>query len=92
MNWAETSDGPRVYVTGIVTNQSLTTWKDIEFEVRFYNSKGQLVDAGVGYGSLTIGPRNDSGFRVSLKSMVSSNDYGSFRISVANARNARGLF
>src|SRR5579862_136564 len=28
MNWVETSDGPRIFVTGVLTNQSPIAWKD----------------------------------------------------------------
>ena len=30
MTWAETSNGPRIYITGILTNQSGIAWRDIE--------------------------------------------------------------
>jgi hypothetical protein len=92
IQWAETSDGARIYVTGIVTNESVVSWRSVEFDTRFYDSKGQLIDAATGYGSFTILPGNDSGFRVIVRPILSSNDYGSFKISVSNAKNARGPF
>ncbi|HXT12421.1 MAG TPA: hypothetical protein VN873_12730 [Candidatus Angelobacter sp.] len=92
MNWVETSDGPRLYVTGILTNQSPVAWKDPEFDCRFFNSKGQMIDAANGLASLTVLSGADSAFRVAVKPAVSSNDYRSFKISVSNARNWRTVF
>ena len=45
MNWAQTKDGLRIYLTGILTNQSPVAWKDVEFECRFYDANGVMVDA-----------------------------------------------
>jgi hypothetical protein len=91
MNWAETTDGSRVYLTGLLTNQSKIAWKDPEFECRFYDSKGQMVDAMNGTAYLTVLPGADSAFRVAVKPLLSSNNYTSFRISASNARNVRSF-
>src|SRR2546421_191400 len=37
LNWVETAEGPRLFVTGILTNQSQIAWRAPEFECRFYN-------------------------------------------------------
>lgn len=91
MNWAQTTDGRFLFVTGIVTNQSSAAWRELEFDVRFFNSTGQMIDAANGRGYFTILPGSDSAFRLSVKPLLSSNDYSSFRISVSNARSARGM-
>src|ERR1019366_1795467 len=44
MNWAATKDGLRIYLTGILTNQSAVAWNGVEFECRFYDAKGVMVD------------------------------------------------
>ena len=92
MNWVETSDGPLLFVTGILTNRSQIAWKEPEFECRFFNSRGQLVDALNQPSYLTILPGADSAFRLSIKPALGSNDYSSFKVSISNARNARNLF
>jgi hypothetical protein len=92
MSWADTTDGQRVFITGIVTNQSPMAWRGLEFETRFFDSKGQMIDAANGYTGFTILPGNDSAFRVSVKPVLSTNHYSSFKISVSNARSTRGAF
>jgi len=92
MNWAETSDGLRVFVTGTITNESKVAWKSVEFDLRFYDQRGRLIDAATQHGAFTIGPGNDSAFRVYIKPLLSSNEYNSFKISVGDARNARGFW
>jgi hypothetical protein len=92
MEWVETTDGPRLFVTGLLTNQSQFAWREPEFECRFFNSKGEMTDAANGTTFLTILPSADSAFRVTVKPVRSSNDYSSFRVSVSNARNIRGPF
>jgi hypothetical protein len=92
MNWVETSDGDHVFVTGVLTNQSQVAWKEPEFECRFFNSKGQMIDAATSLSYLTVVAGADSAFRVSVKPALESNAYSSFRISISNARNARSRF
>jgi len=92
MNWAETSNGPRIYITGILTNQSSIAWRDIEFECRFLDANGLLVDAAHPHVSLTIQPHDDTAFRAVATPSRVSNDYTSFRLSVTTARNTKGFF
>ena len=92
INWAELSDGPAVYITGILTNVSSMGWQELEFDCRFFDSQGTLVDAANGRGHLSIGPNDDSAFRVAIKPVASTNSYASYKISVSNARNAKNWF
>lgn len=92
MNWVDTSDGARLFLTGILTNESSVAWKSPEFECRFFDVKGQMVDAANGYAYLTVLPGADSAFRVSVKPGLSSNDYSSFTIRVNDARNVKRPF
>jgi len=32
MNWVQTRDGLRIFVTGIITNRSQVAWRGVEFE------------------------------------------------------------
>jgi hypothetical protein len=92
MNWAETSNGPRIYITGILTNQSAFAWRDIELECRFLDTNGVLVDAAHPNVRLTIQPHDDSAFRAVVTPNRTTNDYASFRLSVTAARNTKGFF
>ncbi len=92
INWVETSNGPRVYVTGILTNRSPIAWSGVEFECRFYNAEGNMVDVGNARGYLTVQPWDDSAFRAGVEPLMGSNDYRSFSISVSTARNSRSPF
>lgn len=90
MNWAQTSEGLRLYITGMITNRSALVWRRPEFECRLFNSKKQMIDAATVNGYLTISPRSDAAFRVSIQPVAYSNEYDSFKISVSSAYNVKG--
>jgi hypothetical protein len=92
MNWAETGNELRIYITGILTNQSDIPWRDIELECRFLDANGLLVDAAHPHVGLTIHPHDDTAFRAVVSPGRPTNDYASFRILVTTARNTKGLF
>ncbi len=92
MNWAETGSGLRIYITGLLTNESFQAWKDVEVECRFYDRTGNLIDAANGLARLTVLPESDSAFRVSVTPSRATNDYVVYRVSVSNARNAKSWF
>ena len=90
MNWAQTRDGLRIFITGVLTNTSPVTWREAEFDCRFFDFHGVMLDADTGHSYATILPHDDTAFRVSLIPTAPTNSYVSFRISVGNARNANG--
>jgi hypothetical protein len=92
MNWVETSSGLRLYVTGLLTNQSEQAWKEIEFDCRFFDPTGVMIDAANGRAYLTVLPADNSAFRTSIVPTRATNEYASFKISVNNARNAKAWF
>lgn len=92
MNWAQTKNGIRIYLTGILTNQSGASWKDVEFECRFYDANEVMVDAAHSHGYLTIQPNDDTAFRVVVIPGGATNDYTSYKLSVTTARNAKAWF
>lgn len=92
MGWGEQCDKTYIYITGVLTNQSQIAWKSVEFDCRFYDRNGKLVDASNGHGYFTINPNDDSAFRVSVTPAAPTNDYASFKISVSNARNGKSWF
>lgn len=92
MNWAPTENGLAIYLTGVLTNTSPVAWKDAEFDCRFFDAKGGMLDAGTGHSFFTVLPHDDVAFRVSIMPTAPTNEYYSFTISVGNAWNARSLF
>ena len=92
MNWAQTPNGLRIYITGVLTNASPVAWKDAEFDCRFYDDKGVMIDAATGSGHLDVLPCDESAFRVAVLPTARTNDYTSFKIFVSNARNTKSLF
>jgi hypothetical protein len=92
MNWVETTNGPRLYVTGILTNRSSIPWKEVEFECRFFDTNGLMADAAHAWGHLTILSNDDSAFRVSVTPSRIAAEYHAMKISVTTARNAQAAF
>jgi hypothetical protein len=83
MNWVYSSNGLHGYVVGIVTNQSQIAWKGIEFDCRFFNTNGILVDAAGGTSPYTIEPHDESAFRVTIYPTRPTNDYASCALTRA---------
>jgi hypothetical protein len=92
MNWAQTGNGLRIYVAGILTNTSPVAWREGEFDCRFFNARGVMIDADTGRGHIDVGPHCESAFRVAIAPAAPTNNYASFKIFVGNARSANGLF
>jgi hypothetical protein len=92
MNWADTTSGTRIYITGILTNQSAFAWRDIELECRFFDTSGQLLDAAHAHAGVTVQPHDDTAFRAVVVPSESTNHYASYAISVNTARNTRSLY
>jgi len=92
MNWAQTQNGLRIYIAGVLTNTCPVPWKDVEFDCRFFDSQGVMLDADTGQSYLTVPPYDDSAFRVAIIPSAPTNEYTSFKISVGSARNAAGWF
>jgi hypothetical protein len=89
MNWRQFDRGLRIVMTGVVTNESETPWRDVEFECRFFDTNGTMVDVGHTRGGFTIQPRDDSAFSLPFLPARNTNIYGSYRISVVGADNAK---
>jgi len=93
MHWTEIKDGSRICVTGIVTNRSTNAWHNLEFECRFFDEKGAMVDAANGVEPfLTVNPHDDSAFRIWVTPSEASNQYRSCTISISTARNTKDRF
>ena len=92
MDLVETSNGLRIYITGILTNQSPVAWKGVEFECRFFDTNGAMVDAAHPVSYFTIQPNSDTAFRAVATPVRATNYYATYRLSVSTARNSKSLF
>jgi hypothetical protein len=97
MNWVEKEKEPSgrenlIYITGVITNQSPVAWRHIEFECRFFDTNGTMIDAANGFTYFTIQPNDSSAFRVSVAPTAPTNQYASFKVSATTARNVKGWF
>jgi len=92
MNWVQTKDGLRIFVTGLLTNPSAAAWQSLEFECRFFDTHGAMIDAANARGLLTVAANAQSAFRVSVVPGSASNAYASFATAVSTARSSRAPF
>ena len=89
MNWLDSPNGPQIYVTGILTNQSPVAWKAIEFECRSFDTNGAMVDVGNAAFMWTIQAHDDLAFRVRVSPIRQAAYYHSIKLLVSAAQNAR---
>lgn len=68
MSFSDTEDGPKISVVGVLRNDSPLAWKQIQLEVQFTDSAGELIDVARDRGShwgSTVAADDESGFRIS---------------------------
>jgi hypothetical protein len=92
MFFKDTTNGPRIYITGILTNRSQIPWRDIEFECRFLRSNGNLIDAYTSRSYSTVQANDDGAFRVTVTPIKDFQEYENLKLSISNARNVKSLF
>jgi hypothetical protein len=92
MNWMDSDKEPRIFLIGVLTNQSPLAWHHLEFECRFFNAQGQLIDAHVGEGYSTVQPHDDLAFRISFAPSRPRSDYATHKLTVSNARNTKRIY
>lgn len=92
MFFATNQNTPYVYIVGIATNQSSLAWNGVEFEARFFNKAGTLIDVGSGYNISTIYPQKDSAFRIRSAASLPFTEYDSYTIYVGYAHDPLSRF
>jgi hypothetical protein len=85
-----TDSGTRMYIIGLVTNQSQFAWEDTEFECRFYDTNNVMVDVAHPRSSMTVQPHDEAAFSLWIRPNRATNDYSSFRLKIMTARSAQG--
>ena len=81
-----------VVIFGLVTNETLHTWKDIQFDCRYFDSNGVLVDAKTITPNLRLAGHTESSFRMDLRTFNALSNYVSHQVSVKSARNGAALW
>jgi len=92
MFFTDTTNGPRIYITGILTNRSQIAWHDIEFECRFLGTNGSLIDAYTSRSYSTVQANDDGAFRVTVTPIKDLQEYANMKLLISNARNVKSLF
>jgi predicted nucleic acid-binding Zn ribbon protein len=92
MFFKDTTNGPRIYITGILTNRSQIAWHDIEFECRFLGTNGSLIDAYTSRSFSTVQANDDGAFRVTVTPVKDFKEYANLKLSISNARNVKSPF
>ncbi|MGO8690645.1 MAG: BON domain-containing protein [Thermoguttaceae bacterium] len=90
MEFVEDQAGPAVLVVGKVKNLSSVDWKNVRFQVEFFNSKGELFDASQQevYGwQLPAG--QDTTFKISLRRPFPAKDYAACKVRVITAADSK---
>jgi len=92
-NYAIQDCGARVSVIGTINNGSDTTWKDVSFEVQFYNDKNELIDSiSDNKYDLVLLPKDTTTFKLTGAADKEQSLYDHHKIIIKSAREGGGLF
>jgi hypothetical protein len=83
---------PFVSVVALVTNQTDLTWKEIEFEARFFNENGILIDVTQEWYPWPLYPKTDAAIKFRPEMFHPLADYASYKIYVGSAIDAHARF
>jgi hypothetical protein len=83
---------PTVSVIGMLKNNSDIPLDDLQLEAQFFDKDGKLLDVGIhdGY-SETIPASGEAAFKVYVYAARPEEDYGSFKVFVRSAKDARAF-
>jgi len=93
VEFGQRDSGPTVAVIGRMRNESSVDWKEVTFQVEFFDAEGRLVDAGqeVEY-SYHLPSGKEAAFKVSFPREFSENVYARHTILVIAAKDGRARF
>ncbi len=93
INYTIKDCGARVSVIGTIYNDSKTTWKDLYFEVQFYNDKNELIDTiSENEYDLILLPKDTATFKITGAADKEQSLYDHHKIIIKSAREGGGLF
>ena len=90
MEFGEDQCGPAVIVVGTVRNSSPVDWKDVRFQVDFFDQTGQLFDTGQQEQYTYRLPAGQStSFKVSFRRQFPEKKYSKHTVRVVSAVDSR---
>ncbi len=93
MLFGTSEEGPTVYVVGRAMNESDVAWTTPQFEVRFLDRQGELLDVAEEKSYLsTVAPRGQIAFKVEAPAERPVEDYASYEVRVRSAEHDRWPF
>lgn len=93
LQFGELPAGPTVAVIGTLHNETNVAWKDLTFEVQFFDKSHKLIDTKQrqDYGS-ALPAKSNCAFKVSQPREFNAADYASYEVRVVTAKDAKGFF
>jgi hypothetical protein len=82
MFFGGSSDGPTVYVVGLIENPTQVTWHNVDVEARFRDVGGELIDAAVDRYVGTVPAGGEMAFRVGTTMQRPRELYDSYEVAV----------
>jgi len=94
IEFGEDQHGPIVAVVGRIKNSSPVDWKESHLQVVFFNSKGELIDAGQEneYRSPFLPTEQEVAFKVSFPRQFPESEYASHKVGVISAKDSSVRF
>jgi hypothetical protein len=90
MEFGEDQNGPAVIVVGKVENLSPVDWKDVRFQVDFFNPKSQLFDTGQQETyTWRLPAGQECNFKVSYRRQFPQKEYASHKVRIVSAVDRR---
>jgi hypothetical protein len=89
MNFKDAGTNSMVYVVAVITNHTDIAWRQIQYDVRFFNRAGTLIDARTALDSSTILDHGESAFRINVTPSHMLPEYDSYKVFVRAARDNR---
>jgi hypothetical protein len=83
---------PSVYVVAVITNQTDVAWSGVEFDARFFNKAGALIDVGRGGYYWTLYPKMNAAIKIDANTLHPLMDYDSYKLYIGSAHDARLRF
>ena len=84
---------PTVAIVGKVKNSSNVDWKDVRLQAEFFNSKGDLIDAGQEqYRSPFLPANQEIGFKISFPRQFPESQYTNHKVRVFFAVDNKSRF
>jgi hypothetical protein len=90
LKFGEKKSSETVAVIGTMSNKSSVPWKDVQIEVRFYDSNGKMIDSEQQKDYPFEVPENgNAAFKVSTLREFPKEQYVKYDVSIISAKDAR---